>query len=171
MIIVSDQEYRKAHVRRLKRFLAAVAVAVVAGGVIGAVHELRIRHEYQAIPAVAPGDVASIDQRVAGIDALIRDEPLWLGSARAERERRRLLVERERLQAEQEREAQQQAQEGTLVAESARLLARKLVATGDLEGAAEQCEQALAAAPEDWEHRAQVEQDLEALQGSRTARR
>lgn len=170
MIIVSDHEYRKAHLRRLKRLLGAVAVAAVAGGAIGAVHELRIRHEYRAVPAVVPGDLSSIDQRVAGIDALLRDEPLWLGSGRAERERRRLVVERERLAAEQERIAQQQAAEGRLEAEAARLLARKLVAAGDHAGAAEQCEQALAAAPEDWEHRAQVEQDLAALQ-TRTARR
>jgi hypothetical protein len=170
MIIVSDQEYQEAHVRRLKRLLCAVAVAAVAGGAIGAVHELRIRHEFQAVPAVVPGNVSSIDQRVAGIDALLRDEPLWLGSGRAERERRQLVVERERLAAEQDRIAQQQAAEGTLEAEAARLLARKLVAAGDHAGAVEQCELALASAPEDWEHREQVEQDLAALQ-TRTARR
>jgi tetratricopeptide (TPR) repeat protein len=160
--MIHDLEYdllkRKRHWRRIRR----VGTPVLVGVLLGVILEIRVQSAYEAIPPVTEDDVTSLEQRLAGLDRLIEDRPLWLGGFRARREQADLRAEIERLK-EETVDAAQPDPNRAMLADSVRLSANGLVQQGDYEGAIETYQVALESAPPDWEHREQVETDLKAV--------
>jgi hypothetical protein len=153
---------------RNRRWRAIGLWLLLFGFVTGVVfRELYIRNLYASIPPAAESSRPSIEERMARLDGLIENNPLWLGMFRAGRERAHLRGEIERLSAQEARQEREEADalaERLIMAESARLRARQLLENTDLAGAVEQYGLALELAPEEWPHRARVRADLDAVQ-------
>lgn len=148
------------------RLLVAVALLVV-GAKAALWREQGLTERYRGLPAAADDDRAALERRLASIDALIGENPLWLGAFEASRERRELrarLLQLEREATEAALAADVERMQRLDAADSARTRARTLIEQRQFAAAIEHLREALRAAPPDWVERAQVEADLAALQ-------
>jgi tetratricopeptide (TPR) repeat protein len=150
--------------------LSLLCLGTVAGVVI---REQSIRRQYAELPA-AGGDVASVRRRLQAIDELVEKNVMWAGMFDASDERARLRADIERLEAERVQNERKQAEERIRIlslAESERVQARAYAERYQFEQALIHLQAAIAAAPQDWEHRAEVQRDIEAIEAWRKNQR
>ena len=175
--MIRDLQYESRRVRgNWRRRLRVVGLLIVLAGLIGlvVVRDLQIRSEYEALQPAEPGNRASLEARLASLDQLIESNPLWHGMFEAGRERADLRSQVERLVAREIEVARRDEDERTerrIQAETALVLARRMVETLDFDGAAAQYRLALESAPENWSERERTEVDLAAVERHREGRR
>jgi tetratricopeptide (TPR) repeat protein len=143
--------------------ISLLAIAAVTGVVW---REQDIRRQYGELPS-AQGDVASVRRRLQAVDELVEKNLLWVGMFDASEERVRLRTEIERLEAErisQERKVAEERMRALTLAESERSQARTFAERYQFEQALIHLQAAIAAAPQEWEHRKEVERDIQAIE-------
>jgi tetratricopeptide (TPR) repeat protein len=167
-----EKERKARNGRRLK--LALLVVAIV-GLVAAAWHrEQRINEDYNNIPPAREGDLQSLQSRVADIDHLLDDEHGWLGMLSAIKEKSRLereidLLEDQAQRTQHEAEvARAQIQEE---AEDARTRGLAFAERGQFDKALIDFRHALEISAPNWEHRARVQADVDAIEAWRKKNR
>jgi predicted nucleic acid-binding Zn-ribbon protein len=125
-----------------------------------------VDQQYAAIPAADGTDLPGMRERLAALDGVIESNPLWLGMWSAGRERSKLRTDIDRLEArraEAERKVNEDRARQQSLAESERTRARMLAEQYQFSQALEHFRLALSSAPEDWQHRMEVQRDVDAI--------
>lgn len=159
-----DQEKRL----RVKRAIrAAAAVFLLCAAVVAVVQRERdVGAEYAAVPEATAGDLGSLRQRLEHLDRLESEHPFSVRLFSASKERAKLKSEIAKLESQSaqrqiSRRAERESQ--LAIAESARKQGRLLAQQNRLPEALDSLERALAHAPADWDQRAQVMVDVDAI--------
>jgi tetratricopeptide (TPR) repeat protein len=159
-----EQQRRQAFRRRLRTVALVGVLAAAAYGVIW--REQYVDQQYAAIPAADGTDLPGMRERLAALDGVIESNPLWLGMWSAGRERSKLRTDIDRLEArraEAERKVNEDRARQQSLAESERTRARMLAEQYQFSQALEHFRLALSSAPEDWQHRMEVQRDVDAI--------
>lgn len=128
--------------------------------------ERRLHAEYQTLPPAVNGDLASIKARLSSVESFIARHPIWHRSLDVVRERADLRVQVEDIEKARRQAIAAAAERDRLrreEAELARQRGRRSAELGDFVGAIAEFERALELAEKDWEPRARVERDLQAI--------
>ena len=168
--MIRDLRYQEAERsnRSRRRWRMLLVLLLISSAVSGLVaREISIHDDYGRLPAADGGDLTSLHQRRAGLQRLLDTNYLWVGAISAMEERDRLdghiaSFERE-LAAQARREAEKTAQLQEQV-EAARIRGLMFSERGDFDRALEYFRQALERSDPDWEHRAQLEIDIAAIE-------
>jgi len=159
-------EVSSANARKRRVRIAGLALAVSLGLSFAALREVRLRSDFADLPQAIPGDVPSLNARLAAVEEFVAANPVWHGALGAlqERSELRVLIERivedeaaKREKAETARERMDEMADGSTV------LARRLYERGDAQGALDEFEKALSIASESWPQRERTERDIAAL--------
>lgn len=159
------QSNRRHSARSNRRF---VVVFLMVGALLAGLgyREWNIHQETESIPIADRKDLNSMAARMSALQGLLGDHQLWLGRNRVMREVSELEAAsqtlREEAQAAQAQE-QQALEEKRTQAEYLRQEGLKAADLGDWSTAREQFQAALLAAPQDWEHRATLKKDIQAI--------
>jgi tetratricopeptide (TPR) repeat protein len=160
-----EEEQRRTALRR--RIQRAVAIVLVVGAATAAVmRNNRIDERYAALPAAADNDADAMRARLAAIDELVDESPLWLGMWAASRERTRLRTAIDRDESKRAELARKTADERArreTQADAERTRARMAAERSEFAEALVHLQGALQHAPPEWPHRAQVERDIQAI--------
>lgn len=151
--------------RVMRRYLFGLILMVLVAGL--AWREWSLSQGFEGIPSAEARDLDSLQRRLAEVDGMIDQNPLWMGAFQAVRERGRLRSRIQRIEFEQreaELAAERAAAERLDRAEEARLLGRRAAARQDYDEALQQFLHALELGGTEWEHREQVQKDVVALQ-------
>ena len=128
--------------------------------------ESYIADMYAGVPLAKEGDLEAMQHRYDAIDQLINKNFLWLGVFDAGQERARLRTELDRIgaeRAEADRKASEERTRIETLAESERNNARMMAERYQFNDALEHLRLALSYAPEDWQHRGEVQRDIDAI--------
>lgn len=167
--MIRDLRFEQQQIRDAWKKWLKLSLGVAGGALLVAAawwRESKIDSAYAALPAAAPGDVESQRVRLAELDGLIESSPLWLGLWSAGRERAELRSVVDRVDSLRAAETARLAQERArtlILAESERSRANEYAQQYEFDLALEHFSNSLSHAPQDWEHRAQVERDIAAL--------
>ena len=167
-----EKERKVRNSRRLKIAVLAVSIVAAAGAVWQ--REARISDAYRDVPQAREGDLPSLKARLAGIDRLIEDEHVWIGMLTAMKEKSRLEHEVELLEDQSQKRqrdlelarSQQEAE-----AEDARIRGLSFAERGQFDAALADFRHALELATPNWEHRARVQADVDAIEAWRKKNR
>lgn len=161
-----EESERKARVKR--RMRVAGMLFVISALVIGVfVREWRLEERYRGLPPVEDNDLASMETRLAGVESLIETNKFWIGMFRVVSERGRLV---EAIRQHSVRAQDRQLEDHILrmrksdMADAARTKGLAAVDRGDLDDALVDFKRALDLAGEDWQHRARVQADIDAIE-------
>jgi tetratricopeptide (TPR) repeat protein len=167
-----EKERKAVNTRRLR--IAGLLVAIV--GIVGLVwsRENRINEEYRNFPPAREGDLPSLQGRLATIERLIEDEHGWIGMLPVLKEKTRLekeieLIEDQAQRSKREAEAARASLEEQ--AEDARTSGVAYAERGQFEAALSDFHRALELSTPDWEHRARVQADVDAIEAWRKEHR
>lgn len=152
--------------KRLVRLGISLALASTVATFVVA-RERAIHEEWQRLPVAKEGDLDSLRIRRDAVERLLAERSFWTGVFKATEERDGLVVaihNEERLVARAEEQAELQRRRQLEEAAAARTRGLQHVERGDNLRAIEQFQRALSLAPQGWEHTAQLEVDLGALQ-------
>ena len=167
--MIRDLQYEQREIRLnwRRRIRIAAVMTVVIGLAVGVVfRELHIQKTYSQLSPQTGEDREALEIRLANLDSLINDNPLWLGMFPASRERADLRRQVAELDAAAAEEAQRLADEYSnklMRAEAARTRGLLFLEQRDFEGAERAFERALELAPADWNQRSRVEADRLAI--------
>ncbi len=156
---------RKARATRRNRLLALV-VLISAGLTLLVGREVKVHRAYAELVDASLTDPDTLYQRKAGIEGLIAEHRFWLGvfSATAERDRlREQIAEYERESARSARAKESERRRLLELADAARMRGIMYTERGDYRRALVDLEKAQRLSDDEWEHRAQVDADVEAL--------
>lgn len=159
-----DAESRSRFRRRLNRYGAVVAVTLVLCSAVW--WEGHVENLYAAIPAAQDGDMVSLQERLNALDDLMTANPVWLGMMKVSVERSDLRVRIQKIEAqraESELFAKQEHDRRMVAAESARRRGRASAEHGDFNSALVAFREALEVSPDDWNERARVQADVDAI--------
>jgi tetratricopeptide (TPR) repeat protein len=168
--MIRDLRYQESErLVRNKRRNRMLGVLVLLSCAITAVaaREYNVSREFKTLPPSRPGDVASIQMRLAGLDDFITDKWVWMGLFDAVKQREKLrdeIVEIERKHKrtmEEEAETRQRLFE---MVEAARMRGLRHVERDELEEGLADFKRALRMSTPEWEHRDRVVADIAALQ-------
>lgn len=160
-----DSERRARTKRRLRLLAFVTTISTVVGGVL--LRELHLERSYQSLPQAVEDDSLSVQARIARLDELIEANRFWIGGFRAVNEKRALERSLEALRAREELDRRELDERRTVrlqAAEDARVLGMQSAHEGQLDEALVQLRNALQLAPQDWEHRERVTQDVAAIE-------
>ncbi len=168
--MIRDLRYQEAdrHTRGSRRSRVLIMVVLVAG-VLTAVagRELSIREEYANLAPVESNNLEmTLYQRKESIDQLLSNHRFWFGIFAVTKERDSLRLEIAEFEREKTRRDAADAAitlRRLQTAEGARLRGLKFSERGDFSHALTAFQEALEFSPAAWEHRPQVERDVEAL--------
>lgn len=167
--MIRDLRFEEGQIRAAwrKRLQLTAAVIVLVGAASAAVwRELTLDQAYASVPPAATGDVPAMQARLAAIDTMIEEHPLWLSMWEAGRERSRLRTEIERCESERAARERKLAEERARIetlAEGERARARLYAEQYEFSRALDHFRNALQHAPPDWAYRAQVQRDIDAI--------
>jgi tetratricopeptide (TPR) repeat protein len=154
-------------VRNTKRFKVGVLVLLLCAAAYGVyLREAHIEAQYSAIPA-ATGEVASLRERLASVDALVDSNYVWLGMGPAKREQIRLthqIAVAEAKAAETEHQAAMVRAQKSEEAKAALSRGMLLAQQGHFEEALVDLRHALDLAEPKWPERPQVEANVAAIE-------
>lgn len=156
---------RQARSSRRNRLLTTVLLISAAGSGIFA-REYKIHEEYKSLTPVSPSEPKTMYARLDQLQGLIDDKRVWVGMMNAVRERDALeakIADLERREARREHEDALEKQAVLERAEAARQRGLLHAERAEHEQALDDFQRALKLAPPDWEHRARVEADVQAL--------
>ena len=168
--MIRDLRFQEAELKRKRRRRNRMLVVLVAfSGVLTflGVREQNILHEFAAVPMAVPGDVLSVEERLAGVSALIEKHQVWMrmGQALAEQAQLEKQAGQLRLRRQQEHEEAVLARKQRLeAAESARLRGLRSVERGDYVKALADFRWAAELSTPEWKHTERVLADVQALQ-------
>ena len=130
--------------------------------------EREIHEEWSRIPEARDGDLDSLKARHAAIETMLAKRSFWTGVFKASEERDELVVaisNEERMLADAARRAEGSHRRMMEEVEALRARSLILIERREYARAIEQLERAMELAGEGWEHREQVQVDIEALRG------
>jgi len=168
--MIRDLRYQEAdrHTRGSRRSRVLIMVLLLAAALTAvAGRELSIREEYANLAPVDSNNLEmTLYQRKESVDQLLSNHRFWFGVFAVTKERDSLRLEI--AEFEREKARQDAADEAMNIrrlqtAEGARLRGLQFSERGDFAHALTAFEEALAFSIPEWEHRSQVERDVEAL--------
>lgn len=157
---------RVARSRRRMRWLV-VLVLLTAAVTAAAGRELKIKKQYEAIPAVNVNNPETLYARSGALTGLLSEHRYWVRFVQVTQERDALLDDIATLEGKQRDEVRRQAElaeENLVATNAARERGLRQSEMGDFEAALGSFQEALELAPEGWPHAEQVRTDVEALQ-------
>ncbi len=154
---------------RSKRRNRAVLIVLLVSSLITAIgaRENRIRAQIQALPVVEENKPETLYGRYAGLSRLLDEYVVWSNVITVAREQKLLKKEIEQHEAGLERMVRVNELERDRLhkmAESSRLRGLMNAERGDFKKALEDFQRSLAMCSTDWEHRAQLLEDITALE-------
>jgi tetratricopeptide (TPR) repeat protein len=159
-------EVSSAKARRRRFRIAGVALAFSLALSVGVLREIRLRREFGRIQAAKPGDLPTLNARLAAVETFVSDNPVWHGALSVLKERTDMRVQIERIIAEEAAKAERDAAERERhdrIADSSVILARSLVSRGEYAEAIAEFQKALELGSPSWPWRERTERDVEAL--------
>lgn len=150
--------------RRVTTLTVALAVSMLLS--LFGWREWTLASQLDSLPTVSHDDSAGLRESLAQVDALISENPLWMGAFRASRQRLELRAQVDRIDAVEESRHRARIQEAARkldIAENARVAGRDASADREFVTALGHFERSLDIAPDDWEHRPRVQADIDAI--------
>lgn len=160
-----DQHYRLTSSRSNRRF-AVVFLLIV--GAVSAVsfRERSLHNKFGAIPEAVDGDTLSMSARLASLQLFQEETPYWLGMTKVGEEIEELNAKSQATlfeAVEQEKERAALHAQQIAAAENFRLMGLQSSDRGEFSKAREHFENALQAAPKDWDRSDSVRRDVKAI--------
>lgn len=161
------QEAEKANRSRRRWRLLLVLLLMSTGLSALIAREVSIQRTYDALPLADEAVAGSMQERRAGLQAMLDDHRVWTGMVSVTQERDQLdtrIADHERELAAEMRRAAKVALQRQEMAEAARMRGLMFSERGDFDQALKNFREALERSKPDWEHRAQLEIDIAALE-------
>lgn len=161
----AEVDERKRVSRRNRVAVLLVLVSALLTGFV--VREVKVQRAVDALPPAATDDLASVRQRMAGIDDLVETHKAWIGMFPLLEERNRMRERADTLEAQvaqKQREESRRAEERRTIADAARIHGVEAVEGGNYSQALAHFRRALEFGSPTWEHRDRTSADIAALE-------
>ncbi|MAB79066.1 MAG: hypothetical protein CMJ89_06895 [Planctomycetes bacterium] len=160
------QEHALAQSRQVRWRFVAMALAVSLGLSFIIIREVRLLDQYRQIPEAVPGNPHSTEERLVVLESFIKANPAWHRAFHVLQERSTLRIETDRIEElrnELQQREDQKTGERLLSAEAAMYRGMTLSDGTEWRSALDEFKKALEWGGENWEHREQVQRDVEAI--------
>lgn len=168
--MIRDLRYQEAEKtnRSKRRWRLLLVLLLVSSGVSALIaREVSIRRAYDSLPDASLTTPGSLQERRAGLQAMLDDYRVWSGMVGVTQERDTLdtrIADRERENAAEARRANKVAEQRQEMAEAARMRGLMHSERGEFDSALLSFREAMERSRPDWEHRAQLQVDIDAIE-------